>query len=88
LFPWPPTLSLPYENCPTPVNVEPPDGLELFISSSTYSNSNNPTTAKHGATFASGIVVLASDDTNGRVYVHNYLDTELPYSLFLPAVRR
>lgn len=81
-------MAFPYENCPTPVDVEPPEGLELFISSSGYSNINNPTTAKHSATFASGIVVLASDDTNGRVYVHNHLDTQLPYNLFLPAVRR
>ncbi|MCG8607193.1 IPT/TIG domain-containing protein, partial [bacterium] len=48
---------------------------ELFISSGTDDNMNNPTSTKQSVNSLTGLLVLASDKTSKR-YLHNYL--ELP----------
>lgn len=95
-------IAFPYEDCPT---GEPPgegSALTHFIASTTYANIDDPTTAKHNASYASGILVLASDDANDKVYVYNHLETPgqdpepTPTPgpepdgavLYLPAIRR
>jgi hypothetical protein len=45
-----------------------------FIRSSEEVDINNPTSTKQTVNAATGIVVLASDDDNGKVYLHNYRD--------------
>ena len=44
-----------------------------FIESSVYHNLDNSTTTKRNFTTQSGLVVMASDDTNGSVYLHNVI---------------
>lgn len=44
-----------------------------FIQDSTYINIDNPTSTKQNVNNSTGIVVLASDDVNGKVYVHNII---------------
>ena len=45
-----------------------------FIEDSTYTNIDKATSTKQNVNNATGIVVLASDDVNGKVYVHNIIE--------------
>lgn len=98
-------MSFPYEDCPSSdILPEDASALSHFIASTTYNRIDDPATAKHNATYDTGILVLAADDVNGKVYVYNHLDTPDPTSeptpdptpdpdpdnhrLYLPAVRR
>jgi hypothetical protein len=55
-------------------NLQFPAGFGTpFISSSTYTSINNATSTKQNLNRATGIVVLASDDSK-KFYLHNYLD--------------
>ena len=49
-----------------------------FIEDSTYNKINNPTSFKRNVSSATGLVVMASDDSNGRFYVHNVLGNPPP----------
>jgi hypothetical protein len=89
-------MVFPYEDCPTSSDPPPGSALTHFIASNTYTYIDDPTTAKQNATYASGVLVLASDDVNDDVYVFNHLATPDPGPgpepdaevLFLPAVTR
>lgn len=70
----------PAGNCGTP-----------FIADSTYVNIDNATSTKQNVNNATGIVVLASDDVNGKVYVHNFIENTAQVGgdlLYLPLVRK
>ena len=70
----------PAGNCGTP-----------FIADSTYVNIDNTTSTKQNVNNATGIVVLASDDVNGKVYVHNIIETTAEAAgelLYLPLIRK
>jgi hypothetical protein len=68
----------PAGNCGTP-----------FIEDTTYDKVDNATSSKHNATDASGIVVLASDDVNGQVYVHNIIEGAARASLnYIPLITK
>ena len=75
-----------YQDAPIPDNLSTlafaPGGCDpsdpfgnetIFIShyDGGFENINSPTSTKQRLTNASGMVVLASDDMNGYVYVHN-----------------
>ena len=60
-------MSFPSGNCGT-----------SFIDDGVYDQVNNPTSAKHNMNSTTGIVVLAADDDNGGVYVHNFLGNPPP----------
>jgi hypothetical protein len=49
-----------------------------FLEDDLNDNIDNPTSTKQNVNSTTGIVVLASDDTNGRVYVHNTLGNPPP----------
>lgn len=66
----------PAGNCGTP-----------FIQDSTYTNIDNPTSTKQNVNNGTGIVVLASDDVNGKVYVHNIIQkTGVGELVYLPFI--
>jgi hypothetical protein len=50
-----------------------------FIKDSTYKNIDNATTTKQNVNKTTGLVVLASDDINGKVYLHNSVGNLLTY---------
>jgi hypothetical protein len=83
-------MELPYANCPDEVGEDGIDGSQpsVFLSSTVFSNIHNPTTSKQMANWASGIIVVASDDLSGGVYVHNYLPTTSRNEEIVPAMRR
>ena len=60
-------MSFPTGNC----------GIDL-IRDNVYDKINNATTTKQNVISTTGIVVLASDDRNGSVYVHNVLGNPPP----------
>lgn len=55
-----------------------------FIVDSTYDRIDSATTSKHPVNTVTGLVVVASDDHNGNVYVHNVVRNEV----FLPVIVR
>ena len=63
-------------NCGTP-----------FIWDSTYKNIDNATSTKQNVNNVTGIVVLASDDYNGQVYVHNIIG-KTGETVYLPLIIR
>lgn len=73
-------MSFPIDNCIRSGT----NGAPKFIGDTIYNRISNVTSSKQNATAASGLVVLASDDVNGSVYVHNYLGGEpvLPVASF------
>ena len=83
-------MEFPYANCPDAVGEEGLDGSQpaIFLSSTVFSNIHNPTTSKQMAGWASGILVIAADDMNGGVYVHNYLPTTSKNGGTMPVQRR
>jgi hypothetical protein len=60
-------LSFPDGNCEDVGS----GGASQFIADSTYINLNDATSTKQNLNNTTGLVVLASDDPNGDVYVHN-----------------
>jgi hypothetical protein len=46
------------------------DGATLAIADSGYDNMNNATSTKQNVNATTGLVVMAADDINGRVYAH------------------
>lgn len=70
-------ISITPDNCRTTAPLTGP-GLKLFIADSTYSTINNATSTKRNVNNTTGLVVLASDDPNGQVYVHNVIGNPPP----------
>ena len=50
-----------------------------FIKDSFYTNINNATSTKQNVNSDTGLVVLASDDVSGKVYVHNSIENRSTY---------
>lgn len=50
-----------------------PGATNHFIESSAYHNLDNSTTTKRNFTNQTGLVVMATDDVNGSVYLHNVI---------------
>ena len=70
-------LALTPANCRTTAPLTG-SGLKLFIADSQYKNVNNSTSSKQNVNATTGLVVLASDDPNGKVYVHNVIGDPPP----------
>ena len=70
-------MALTPDNCRTTAPLTG-SGLKLFISDSQYKNVNNATSSKQNVNNTTGLVVLASDDPNGKVYVHNVIGDPPP----------
>jgi hypothetical protein len=66
------SMQFPLGNC-----ADNGSGAPVFIGSSQYHNINNSTTSKHNINANTGGVVLAGDDVNGAVYLHNTLGNPL-----------
>ncbi len=76
--------------CYKTLNIKPPGQLDTmgnfqngdcgikFIEDDIYKDMNNPTSMKRNASSLTGIVVLASDDKNGKYYAHNVLGDPPP----------
>ncbi len=86
-------MNFPYDNCPPAAGELLPELLALadmpvFIGdANTYRNINDPTSTKQMFTKESGRVVLAADNQNGLVYVHNAVPTSmLDNVLYLPVL--
>lgn len=60
-------------------------GAPQLIADTHYKNINDPTSTKQIVTEESDLVVLASDDVNGKVYLHNFIGQE---EVFLPLVMK
>lgn len=54
------------------------DDAPVFIADNNYDNINNATSFKQLANNTTGLVVLASDDLNGQIYVHNVMGNPPP----------
>jgi hypothetical protein len=67
-------LSFPVGNCED-IGT---GGATEFIADSNYSNINHATSTKQNLNNITGLVVLASDDPNGHVYVHNVMGNPPP----------
>jgi hypothetical protein len=72
---WPAAITTPLANLDFPQLpcLSSGGGAPVLIGDSTYDQINDATSAKQNLNSASGIVVLASDDFNEQVYVHNQL---------------
>lgn len=60
-------------------------GAPQLIADTHYKNVNDPTSTKQIVTEESDLVVLASDDVNGKVYLHNFIGQE---EVLLPLVMK
>jgi hypothetical protein len=70
-------IALTPDNCRTSAPLTG-SGLKLFISDSQYKNINNATSSKQNVNSTTGLVVLASDNFNSQVYVHNVIGDPPP----------
>jgi hypothetical protein len=71
------SIAITPDNCRTTAPLTG-TGLKLFIADSTYNTVNNATSTKRNVNNTTGLVVLASDDNNGQVYVHNVIGNPPP----------
>jgi hypothetical protein len=61
-------------------------GASQFMADTHYTNINDPTSTKQIVSRNTGLVVLASDDMNGKVYLHNLLGED--EAVFLPIIMK
>jgi hypothetical protein len=59
-------------------------GAAQFMADTRYTNINDPTSTKQIVNDTTGLVVLASDDINGKVYLHNILGEA--QAVYLPMI--
>jgi hypothetical protein len=73
---WSAAITIPLSNLnfpQLPCLFSGASGAPSAIGDTTYSRINNVTSTKQNVNNSSGIAVLASDEVNGQVYVHNLL---------------
>lgn len=62
-----------------PCATDPFDSAPHFIVSSAHPNINHPTASKHAVNGTTGVLVLATDQDNGQVYLYNLIGSQPPY---------
>jgi hypothetical protein len=71
-----PLSNMTFPQVPCGMNINP--SAPILIGDNTYDRINNASSTKQNINNLSGLTVLASDDTNGFVYVHNVLYPSSP----------